>query len=1051
MNRKQSWVKVTKVAVASLSMVAYTAAPFFAVIPSVAFADTTAALSAVSEGNYTSWTANTGTKTDAVSMDDGDTTYISATDNNARQSFVVSNAGVPSDAIINSVTLGIVAKESGGDASIKLLVENGTNGSNRNTDSSRGLTASYTTYNRSMTTNPLTNTAWTAAEVNAWTVRFGVEKSNSQTSRIPRVSKVSVVVDYTIPALNPSLPTSCGLDVALVMDSSGSVDTTELGQMKFALNAFVSAFLPATPTQFSVTDFGDTASVLQTFTGNTASLTTAINTPTSGGYTNWEDGLLKAQSTFDPRGDHPNLVIFASDGNPNRTGNPAVSASESVALDAAVTVANSLKSSGTRIITLGIGDQLDVANLEAISSADAVYTSNFSTLATDLAALASELCGGTITVTKLIDADSNLETAGDRSPASGWTFTTNGSDYVTDISGQTQAVELNQGTYSAAESVQSAYELLTASCSGATSNGSFSGNAVSGIEVGSSDIVSCTFINGANQMPVITVTGDNPLELVVNVGSYAEQGATADDAEDGSGLTVTDINSSAVNTSAVGSYSVTYNFTDSDGTAAAEATREVQVKTACTDGIDNDSDGQTDDADSGCVVDDPTDNDENSTPEIELIGLSLVSVPAGNSYSEQGAMAHDNEDGDNPAVVGGDTVNTNVPGDYIVTYNYTDTGGLSATEVTRTVTVTSYPQCSDDADNDEDQLIDSADPACHTDKDASNSESYDPNLNDESADPVVDVCPNLEGTQSTVPSGYHLSEGQCVLDTPPVTDVCPNIEGTQESVPSGYHLSDGQCVADSTNGSGGGTPTDVCPNIDGTQESVPSGYHLSGGQCVRNSVGGGFPIGGGGGGTPAPAGIVLGATTGQVLGATSCNEEYIRSYIKYGVLNNLEDVLRLQVFLNDTEGEHLAVTGVYDLATRAAVERFQVKYGSEVLQPWVSEGLLPDIMTPTGYVYKTTKRWINLLNCPALGLPVPNLSGEGGVGYAPSASGEKGVVAGVSIAEAQTLGDTTIPAGTDDATGTNESGGGSTTLLIVIALIILTGGAWFGFRGKKTV
>jgi len=495
MNKKQSWAKVINALVLSFSMVVYTASPFFALTPSIAFADTTAALAAVSEGNYTSWIANTGTKTDAVSIDDGDTTYVSATDNNARQSFVVSNAGVPSNAIINSVTLSVVAKESGGDASIKLLVENGTNGSNRSTDSSRGLTTSYATYNRSMATNPLTSTAWTAAEVNSWTVRFGVEKSNPQTSRIPRVSKVSVAVDYTIPVLNPSLPTSCGLDIALVMDSSGSVDTTELGQMKSALNTFVSAFLPATPTQFSVTDFDNTASVLQTFTGNTASLTTAINTPTSGGYTNWEDGLLKAQSTFDPRGDHPNLVIFASDGNPNRTGNPATVASESVALDAAVTVANSLKSSGTRIITLGIGDQLDTANLEAISSADAVYTSNFSTLATDLAALASELCGGTITVTKLVDADSNLDTTGDRSPASGWTFTINGSDYVTDTSGQTQAVELNQGTYSVAESVQSAYELLTASCSGATSNGSFSENTVSGIEVGSSDIVSCTFIN----------------------------------------------------------------------------------------------------------------------------------------------------------------------------------------------------------------------------------------------------------------------------------------------------------------------------------------------------------------------------------------------------------------------------------------------------------------------------------------------------------------------------------------------------------------------------
>jgi len=75
------------------------------------------------------------------------------------------------------------------------------------------------------------------------------------------------------------------------------------------------------------------------------------------------------------------------------------------------------------------------------------------------------------------------------------------------------------------------------------------------------------------------------------------------------------------------------------------------------------------------------------------------------------------------------------------------------------------PQCSDGIDNDNDGLIDAADPACHTDGNAENSESYDSSLNNESNDPVVDACPNIEGIQESVPEGYHLDEGgQCVAD-----------------------------------------------------------------------------------------------------------------------------------------------------------------------------------------------------------------------------------------------------------------------------------------------
>ena len=71
-------------------------------------------------------------------------------------------------------------------------------------------------------------------------------------------------------------------------------------------------------------------------------------------------------------------------------------------------------------------------------------------------------------------------------------------------------------------------------------------------------------------------------------------------------------------------------------------------------------------------------------------------------------------------------------------------------------------------------------------------------------------------------------------------------------------------------------------------------------------------------------------------------------------------------------GLNIPLTGVYGPLTYEAVKQFQVKYWQEVLQPWVPFGL-PNAQTPTGYVYKTTKRWINMLSCPALNLPVPQL------------------------------------------------------------------------------
>ncbi|MFG1691029.1 DUF5011 domain-containing protein [Gemmatimonadota bacterium] len=79
---------------------------------------------------------------------------------------------------------------------------------------------------------------------------------------------------------------------------------------------------------------------------------------------------------------------------------------------------------------------------------------------------------------------------------------------------------------------------------------------------------------------------------------------------------------------------------------------------------------------------------DTTAPVITLVGDASVSVKAGDSYTDAGATASDNIDGDITAsIVTDNPVDTNVPGTYTVTYNVSDAAGNPAVEVTRTVEV----------------------------------------------------------------------------------------------------------------------------------------------------------------------------------------------------------------------------------------------------------------------------------------------------------------------------------------------------------------------------
>lgn len=113
--------------------------------------------------------------------------------------------------------------------------------------------------------------------------------------------------------------------------------------------------------------------------------------------------------------------------------------------------------------------------------------------------------------------------------------------------------------------------------------------------------------------------------------------------------------------------------------------------TACGGGSSGNS--ASDDAGSG----DSATTADTTAPVISLVGSEAVKVKRGATYTDAGATATDDVDGDitSDLVLGGDTVTTYLSGSgesntYTLTYNVQDNAGNAATEVTRTVRVADY-------------------------------------------------------------------------------------------------------------------------------------------------------------------------------------------------------------------------------------------------------------------------------------------------------------------------------------------------------------------------
>lgn len=82
--------------------------------------------------------------------------------------------------------------------------------------------------------------------------------------------------------------------------------------------------------------------------------------------------------------------------------------------------------------------------------------------------------------------------------------------------------------------------------------------------------------------------------------------------------------------------------------------------------------------------------DDTSAPTITLTGSASVTIDLGATYTDAGATANDDKDGNITSSISvNNPVNANQVGTYTITYNVSDAAGNAATKVTRTVIVKS--------------------------------------------------------------------------------------------------------------------------------------------------------------------------------------------------------------------------------------------------------------------------------------------------------------------------------------------------------------------------
>ena len=160
-------------------------------------------------------------------------------------------------------------------------------------------------------------------------------------------------------------------DVMLVLDRSGSIDSSELAILKTAAKDFVTALAPAVDKAYmGQTSFADVGSHDLDLTYVVADIEAAINDLTSGGRTNLAEGITLATTELAVNdrddADAPDFMVIITDGAPNEPGD------ETAAKAAAATAANFARAAGIKLYVVGVGTDTATADYLRNSIANSV-------------------------------------------------------------------------------------------------------------------------------------------------------------------------------------------------------------------------------------------------------------------------------------------------------------------------------------------------------------------------------------------------------------------------------------------------------------------------------------------------------------------------------------------------------------------------------------------------------------------------------------------------------------------------------------------------------